>query len=102
MELTNDLNNQLILPGILDNFNQSISEDVFLPGILDDVIETSSDLDSSVYLYDKIDNSPNCLSLTVVPDYNMISIKNLIFHSAQITYKILFSTVILNLIKLFI
>ncbi len=85
----------------------------FLPGVLDDTpyIEISSitqnaepidNIDSAV-----IDNSEptiasNCLALTIVPDYKLISLKNIITRSTHITYKVLFSTFMLYILKLFL
>ena len=109
MELDNAYINYeeaIILPGLIEEIPH-IEECIFLPGVLDefDNIETTPEsinaIESEVIVDDVISYSPNCLSLTVVPDYKMLSVKNVITQSVRITYKVLFSTIVLNIIKLF-
>lgn len=96
----------IILPGLVEE-TPLIEECVFLPGVLNefDNIEKPSEsinaIETEAIVNDEIPYSPNCLSLTVVPDYKILSIKNVITQSARITYKVLFSTIVLNIIKLF-
>lgn len=96
----------IILPGLIEE-TPRIEECIFLPGVLDefDNIESTPEsinaIESEAIVDDVISYSPNCLSLTVVPDYKMLSVKNVITQSVRITYKILFSTIVLNIIKLF-
>ena len=86
---------------------QFIEECVFLPGILEEFSnikmtpEPINAIESEAIFDDAIPYSPNCLALTVVPDYRILSIKNIAIRSVQVTYKILFSTIVLNIIKLF-
>lgn len=109
MELDNAYINYeeaIILPGLIEEIPH-IEECIFLPGVLDefDNIETTPEsinaIESEAIVDDVISYSPNCLSLTVVPDYKMLSVKNVITQSVRITYKVLFSTIVLNIIKLF-
>lgn len=109
MELDNAYINYeeaIILPGLIEEIPH-IEESIFLPGVLDefDNIETTPEsintIESEAIVDDLISYSPNCLSLTVVPDYKMLSVKNVITQSVRITYKVLFSTIVLNIIKLF-
>lgn len=96
----------VILPGLIEE-TPRIEECIFLPGVLDEFnnIESTPEsinaIESEAIVDDVISYSPNCLSLTVVPDYKMLSVKNVITQSVRITYKILFSTIVLNIIKLF-
>lgn len=102
MILLNFEEEPMILPGILEEF-EILDEPMMLPGVLDEFnnIETTPEPINSEVINDDIPYSSNCLALTIVPDYKMLSIKNIVVHSMQVTYKILFSTVVLNLIKLF-
>lgn len=108
LELDNacmDYEEPAMLPGLFEE-TQLIEECVFLPGVLDefDDIEITPEPMNAIEseaIVDEIPYSPNCLALTVVPDYKMLSIKNIAIRSAQVTYKIIFSTIVLNIIKLF-
>lgn len=87
------------LPGIEENFCINTEFTMILPGVLDASFNTLFDTEITEA---QVDDTPNCLALTVVPDYKYLSVKNLLTRSAHITYKIIFSTIILNVIKLFI
>lgn len=109
MELDNiytDYEKSAMLPEVIEE-TQVIEECVFLPGVLEEFnnIETAPEpmdaIESEAIVVDEIPYSPNCLALTVVPDYKMLSLKNIAIRSAQVTYKIIFSTIVLNIIKLF-
>ena len=47
------------------------------------------------------DNHSNCLALTVRKDYNLSIVKNSIFTTLRVSWKIAISTFILNILKLF-
>ena len=96
----------LMLPGVVDDIS-FVEECSFLPGILEEFTnkkitpESINAIESEAVIVDENSYSSNCLALTIVPDYKMLSVKNVITQSVRITYKILFSTIVLNIIKLF-
>ena len=50
-----------------------------------------------------VDNlAPNCLALTVRKDYNLTIFKNIATESSNIFLKILFSSFVINFLKMFL
>ena len=71
-------------------------------------IEENFDLDSNSDISsddnmdtENEDNHSNCLALTVRKDYNLSIVKNSIFTTLRVSWKIAISTFILNILKLF-
>lgn len=57
---------------------------------------------SSVIAPNNDETESNCLSLTIVDDYNHMINRNRIFKAIRMIFKVSFSTAILNIIKFFL
>lgn len=87
------------LPGIIENFCTN-TESLNVPSEI--IIDSTDTMLESNFAESQLYDTPNCLALTIIPDYKYLSVKNILTRFASITYKTIFSTIVLNVIKLFL
>lgn len=94
---------------ITENQNELIEEEAANTEILE-LSNDNFDLDDNKDLNssNEIENEKNtetaetnCLALTVRKDYNMSIVKNSIFTTLRVSWKVALSTLLLNILKLF-
>ena len=120
LDLQNDKN--LILNDKINNELNTINhvtiiDDTMTENMIENhkILEETSSLDSSVLNYDiqqtnstntifNTNNTdipePNCLALTIKKDYNLIIVKNIFTASGRISWKIVLSTIVLNILNM--
>ena len=97
-----DLNN------IYDNFSEDINSDISIQN--NDQIDIDTDTDNNIKTInnatpEKINfedsNTTNCLALTIKEEHKLVAVKNVFIHSLKVTWKVIVSTVALNILKIF-
>ena len=95
-----EINSDIILNSEESNLDEKIvSEDE----VSDNIVQESNPNaleDSSSSKNETVET--NCLALTVRKDYNLSIVKNTILTTFRFSWKIAFSTLILNILKLFL
>ena len=62
--------------------------------------EEQNDVSEKIEIDDS--NMTNCLALTIKEEYKLVKIKNIFIHSLKITWRVMVSTIALNILKIFL
>ena len=81
----------------IESSNETISNNTE-----DVTVNIANDNENSYELCQKETAETNCLALTVRKDYNISIVKNTILTTFRFSWKIAFSTLVLNVLKLFL
>lgn len=84
----NNINHVTIIDDTVDIVENNILTDTTINPIPDDI---NTNVDTP---------EPNCLALTVRKDYNLVIVKNIFTASGRLSWKIVLSTIILNILNM--
>ena len=91
----------------LENSNDILENDLSPSDILDK-IDTENLVSPEPENNDNIEkinledsNTTNCLALTIKEEHKLVAVKNVVIHSLKVTWKVIVSTIALNILKIF-